>query len=326
MDKECTKCGNKMIFNTITNTWDCSNEECRYQEEGSVDLDKKEEMDNNYYLYHCEECDMSFIGNNIYNCFICNNSLQKEQTDIDYKGFIEFRLNKKDAIHNYKRKLLIRLLCPIGFRRKKNINRLKGIYLPMHMFDTKLDGNVVFNASDVNVLDVSKKDKKVDYYKVTCKGHFDYENVMINGSNKFKNNIIEKIDNYNYEDIKNMDEFNLENNIIYKEDCDEYNIFDRLKKRCNNSSVKLMSEVVEHNKKNVFKNDLDFTYTEKGIILIPMYILTNKYKDKTYYYVMNGQNGNTYIDVPIGVVETIIFSILLLVLSFSIMLLVALYL
>ena len=57
-----------------------------------------------------------------------------------------------------------------------------------------------------------------------------------------------------------------------------------------------------------------------------MYILTNKYKDKTYYYVMNGQNGNTYIDVPIGVVETIIFSILLLVLSFSIMLLVALYL
>ena len=56
----------------------------------------------------------------------------------------------------------------------------------MYMFDTKLDGNVVFNASDVNVLDVSKKDKKVDYYKVTCKGHFDYENVMINGSNKFK--------------------------------------------------------------------------------------------------------------------------------------------
>ena len=50
MDKECPKCGNKMIFNTITNTWDCSNEECRYQEEGSVDLDKKEEMDNNYVI------------------------------------------------------------------------------------------------------------------------------------------------------------------------------------------------------------------------------------------------------------------------------------
>ena len=195
----------------------------------------------------------------------------------------------------------------------------------MYMFDTKLDGNVVFNASDVNVLDVSKKDKKVDYYKVTCKGHFDYENVMINGSNKFKNNIIEKIDNYNYEDIKNMDEFNLENNIIYKEDCDEYNIFDRLKKRCSNSSVKLMTEVIEHNKKSVLNNELDFNYTEKGIILIPMYILTNKYKDKTYYYIMNGQNGNTYIDAPIGIIETIVFSILLFVLLFSIMLLVALF-
>lgn len=324
MDKDCPKCGKKMVFNTITNTWDCSNEECRNQEEGPIE--ENEEIDNNYYLYHCEQCNMSFIGKNINSCFVCNNSLEKEIIDIDYKGFIEFKLNRKDAIHNYKRKLLTKLLCPISFRRKKNIDRLKGIYLPMYMFDTRLDGNVVFNASDINLLDISKKDTKVNYYKVTCKGHFDYENVMINGSSKFKNNLIEKIDNYNYEDIKGMDEFNIENNIIYKEDCDEYNIFERLKKRCNNSSVKLMSEVVEHNKKNVLNNDLDFNYTEKGIILIPMYILTNKYKDKKYFYIMNGQNGNTYIDAPIGIVETIIFSILLFVLSFSIMLLAALYL
>ena len=44
MDKECPKCGNKMIFNTITNTWDCSNEECRYQEENMFLFNNRGEL------------------------------------------------------------------------------------------------------------------------------------------------------------------------------------------------------------------------------------------------------------------------------------------
>lgn len=331
MNKTCPKCGEKMTLNVITNTWDC--EKCGYQmndeEENNteevleIEEDNNNESDNTFTLCHCENCNFSFIGDNIDKCFICDSELTKSNTTISYSKYIDFKLDLGDAIHNYKRKLNLRLLCPINFRSKKAIKKIKGIFIPMSIFDTSLDGDVVFNASDVNVLDASKKDKKMQYYKVVCNGHFDYNDVLINMSNKYGNNLLEKIDNYDYNELKEINELNLGEKIIYKEDSDEYGIFDRLKNRCINNSVKLMSELVNHTKKKVVDNKLDFKYDRKGIILVPIYVLMNKYKGKEYYYIMNGQNGNTYIKTPIGIIETIVFSILLFIILFAIMMLVA---
>ena len=336
MNKECPKCGNKMTLNVITNTWDC--EKCGYQtddketitEEETKEIDVQEDKDNhvesNYTLNHCSNCDFSFIGENIDQCFVCNGSLEKSNTDIKYTNYLDYKLDLGDAIHNYKRKLTFRLLCPYSFRSKKAINRIKGIYIPMYSYDTSLDGEVVFNASDVNVLDTSKKEKSMQYYEVVCKGHFDYKDVLVNASTKFNNNLLEKIDDFDYSNLKDINDINLGEKVIYKDDCDDYNIFDRLKNRCNNNSVKLMSDLVNHEKKKVVKNGLDFKFETKGIILVPIYVLTNKYKGKTYYYIMNGQNGNTYIKTPIGIIETIVFSVLLFSILFAIMMLMAMYL
>ena len=341
MNRGCPKCGNMMTLNVITNTWDCT--ECGFQVDDTENLnvisneddnylneidsniidENKNKKNNNFTLYHCEKCNISFIGENINNCFMCNSILNKNSINIDYSKYIDFKLNLRDAIHNYKRKLSLKLLCPFIFRNKKTISKIKGVFIPFYLFDTRLDGDVVFYASDVDVLDLSKTDKKIQYFKVVCKGHFDYNDVLINGSNKIKNSILEKIDNYDYNDLKEIDSLKLDEKIILKEDYDEYQIFDRLKNRCNNSSVKLMSDLVNHVKKKVVDNKLDFQYEKKGIILVPAYILNVKYKNKEYTYIMNGQNGNTYIKTPIGIVETIVFSIVLFTLLFAIMLLIA---
>ena len=348
MNKECPKCGSEMVPNYITNTWDCA--ECGFQiddvdnntsidnEEEIIGLDEEiedivniseesneiiNEENNEFNLYHCNKCNISFIGERADYCFICGNELEKSTTDISYSKYLDYKLDLGDALHNYKRKLLFRLLCPFKFRTSKTINRIKGIYVPMYLFDTSLDGDVVFNASDLDVLDTSKSTKKVNYYKVVCNGHFDYNDVLINGSSKINNSILERIDDFDYNELKEIDSLVLGEKIIYKEDCDEYSIFDRLKKRCINNSVKLMGELVNHTKKKVVDNKLDFKYDKKGIVLVPIYFLINNYKGKDYPYIMNGQNGNTYIKTPIGIIETIIFSIVLFTVLFAIMILIA---
>ena len=331
MNKTCPKCGEKMTLNVITNTWDCENcgnqmNDAEEQEVVEAEEVVEEQEDNTQFsLCHCDKCDFSFIGENINNCFICNSELTKSNTTISYSKYIDYKLDLGDAIHNYKRKLRFKLLCPFSFRGKKAIKRITGVFIPMSLFDTSLDGEVVFNASDVNVLDTSKKEKKMQYYKTVCSGHFDYNDVLINLSSKFGNSIIEKIDDYNYDELKEINELNLGEKVIYREDCDEYGVFDRLKNRCVNNSVKLMSELVNHSKKKVIDNKLDFKYDKKGIVLLPVYVLTNEYKGKTYYYIMNGQNGNTYIETPIGIVETIVFSVLLFSILFAVMILIAMY-
>ena len=337
MNNKCPKCGSVLSLNVITNTWDCP--KCGYQVEDVMGqlikqeeaAQKEEEKENSnielgkYNLYHCEKCNMSFIGEDCDTCFECGGTLEKSSTTIDYSKFIDFKLSLGDALNKYHKKILFRLLCPLRFRRKKTLKRLKGVYIPMYMFDSKIDGDVVFNASDVNVLDSSKKDKKMNYFKVVCNGHFDYDQVLINGSSRYNNNVMEKIDDYDYSELKDISELNLRDNVIYKEDCDNYNVFERLKNRCVNNSVKLMSELVKHSKNKVVDNQLDFNYDEKGIVLVPIYILVNEYKKNKYYFIMNGQNGNTYIKTPIGVVETIVFSLLLFTILFVGMLLFAIF-
>ena len=345
MNRECPKCGTIMDYNMVTDTLDCP--KCGFQmdendevivndlkeenknEEVSIDKEKVEEKENinngKYTLNHCDNCGFSFIGDNIDKCFVCSGELEKSSTDIRYSKYLDYKLDLGDAIHNYKRKLTFRLLCPYSFRSKKTIKRIKGMYIPMYLFDTSLDGEVVFNASDKNVLDASKKEKSMNYFKVVCKGHFDYKDVLVNSSDKFNNSLLEKIDNFDYNNIKDISELNLGEKIIYKEDRDDYNIFDRLKNRCNNNSTKLMGDLVNHTKKKVVDNGLDFKYDAKGIILVPVYVLVNKYKGKTYYYIMNGQNGNTFIKTPIGIIETIVFSVLLFSILFAVMMLIAMY-
>ena len=349
MNKTCPKCGEKMTLNVITNTWDCENCGNQVNDDEQEIVDTEEELDitddkdidnsddkeinndidnnlnNQFNLYHCDNCNVSFVGENVDKCFICGGELTSSKTSISYSKYIDFKLDLGDAIHNYKRKLTFKLLCPFSFRRKNTLNRIKGVFIPMSLFDTSLDGDVIFNASDINVLDSSKKNKKMQYYKVVCNGHFDYNDVLINMSSKYGNNLLEKIDDFDYNELKEINELSLGEKVIYKEDCDEYSIFDRLKNRCVNNSVKLMSDLVNHTKKKVVENKLDFKYDKKGVVLVPVYVLTNKYKDKEYYYIMNGQNGNTYIKTPIGIIETVIFSILLFAILFAIMMLIAMF-
>ena len=350
MINKCPKCGSKMTLNVITSTWDC--EKCGFQTEDTVDFSMDNELeteednaieeentmveDNSFeeenhtegdlILNHCSNCNFSFIGDNIDKCFVCNGDLEKSSIDINYSKYLDYKLDLGDAIHNYKRKLTFRFLCPFSFRGKKTLNRLKGVFIPMYSYDTSLDGEVVFNASDINVLDTSKKEKSMQYFKVVCKGHFDYKDVLINASSKFNNSILEKIDDFDYKELKDINELVLGEKLIYKDDCEDSSILERLKNRCVNNSVRLMDELVNHTKKKVVDNGLDFKYDSKGIILVPVYVLTNKYKGKTYYYIMNGQNGNTYIKTPIGIIETIVFSVLLFSILFAIMMLIAMYL
>ena len=335
MNRKCPECNGNMTLDVITNTWVCSDCDSQFEDEEFEETETEidEEMDNNdnkitgdYTINHCSNCNFSFIGDNIDKCFICNSSLNKEKTDIDYSKFIDFNLNIGDAIHNYKKHLKFRLLVPYNFRKKRTLKRIMGVYVPMYLYDAQADGDVVFNASDVNVLDTSKKEKNITYFKVVCNGHFDFENVLINGSTKINNTILEKIDNFDYSKLKEFNEFSLVDKTIYKEDCDDENIFDRLKNRCINSSVKLMNELVNHSKSKVVDNQLDFKHEKKGIILVPVYFLINKYRNKDYYYIMNAQNGNTYIKTPIGIIETIIFGLLIFTISFAIMMLVAFFL
>ena len=58
-------------------------------------------------------------------------------------------------------------------------------------------------------------------------------------------------------------------------------------------------------------------------ILVPMYILNIKYKNNDYFYLMNGQSGESFLNIEISktkivVVSLLIFTLIFLVIMFII--------
>ena len=56
--------------------------------------------------------------------------------------------------------------------------------------------------------------------------------------------------------------------------------------------------------------------------LMPVWLMTFKYKDKDYLYAMNGQTGKTYGELPVSGAKLAIFGAVMLVVVFIIMLII----
>ena len=87
--------------------------------------------------------------------------------------------------------------------------------------------------------------------------------------------------------------------------------------RSRNSSLKSIDEdkVIETN------NNLITEIIEKDVYL-PIYYLEILYKNKNYYYIMNGESGKSYIELPFSKIRLFILFIIVVLIIFGLSLLI----
>lgn len=89
-----------------------------------------------------------------------------------------------------------------------------------------------------------------------------------------------------------------------------------------NTSVSEIESTVTHQTSMVTDNHLNVEKIKDDYILLPVFMVNIKYKDKIYTFAMNGQTGEIVGNIPLDKTRTVLFSLVIFILTFLLCLLV----
>lgn len=333
LDHKCPNCDAILKFNPKKQNWEC--DYCR--SEFNLDhLDKKQKLDEKndieIDLYICNNCGAEIIADvntSATSCIYCNNTaiLKNKLEGIfnpDY--IIPFKTTKDDAINSFKKLTKGKFLMPKAFNMKKNIKDISGIYVPFWIYD--LDSTGVIEARCENVSEWKSGDYeyvKTDEYKVIRGGNISFKNIPVDGSKKFQNDVMNSIEPYDYKDLKEFDYSYLSGFLSEKYDISKEDSIKEANDRAKNSFIEEMKNNIRgYDSKVVTDSSINLYNSKSSYVLLPVWFLNIKYKDKFYPFAMNGQTGKIVGDIPVDVKRTIFIGIGLFLGTFIILLIISL--
>ncbi|MBQ9318811.1 MAG: hypothetical protein IJR82_04205 [Bacilli bacterium] len=220
-DYKCPSCDAILKFDPHGQNWKCDychNEYTLEQLEeynkkrGSGDLKhehavKLEKDFNGMDIYTCNNCGAQIVADantSATFCVYCKNTaiLKNKLVDAFNPDYvIPFKYTKEDAIKKFQQ--LQKPLMPKFFNDAKNIEELKGIYIPFWLYDYSSSGTVDFEAKKVSSwVSGDYRYTKTDIYEVNRGGTIDFDNVPVDGAKHFDNDVMNSIEPFDYKDLK----------------------------------------------------------------------------------------------------------------------------
>lgn len=277
--------------------------------------------------YRCSSCGAEIItGENVSStsCVYCKNTaLINERLTGLYapSKIITFKYTKEDAIEAFKKKCRGRLLIPKEFNDTKNIQEIEGLYVPFWLYDC--ENNVDLKATCAKVKhwsDSYYNYVKTDTFDVTRKGVLKFFRVPTDGSSRFDDTIMNAIEPFNYDDFKDFNMSYLSGYISEKYDVDKDTAYKNVIERITNDSKKyLLDDIKGYSSKTVITNNSDIALKNIDYVLLPVWVLNLKVKNKIYHFAYNGQTGKMVGEIPVDNKKLLLLFITCFALIFSIL-------
>ena len=114
---------------------------------------------------------------------------------------IPFKVDKKAAVAALQSHYKGKILLPKVFKNENHIQEIKGVYVPMWLFDANADAKVRYKATRSRHWSDSNYDyTETSHYSVTRAGGIGFDNVPVDGSTKMDDTLMESIEPFRYED------------------------------------------------------------------------------------------------------------------------------
>ena len=309
---ECEYCGNKYTLKELENA-----KEKYHVKENYEKLDPMKG-------YRCSNCGAEIItGENTSStsCVYCKNTalIWDRLTDIYAPSkIITFNYEKDDAIEAFKNICKKRPLIPKDFNNVKNIQDMEGLYVPFWLFDFKNDANMLAKCTKVTSWSDSKYHyTKTDHYEVTSGGKLEFDRVPADGASRFDDTIMNAIEPFDYKEFKDFNMSYLSGYISEKYDVGKDDSLVVATNRVKKDSKDYLSDKITGYSTKVIQNYEDNVSLEKtDYVLLPVYVLNIKFKDKIYHFAYNGQTGKMVGEIPVDKKKLIIAIIISFIIPF----------
>ena len=258
--------------------------------------------------YHCPSCGSEVVVEDTAaatECVYCQNPLVMEdayQGEYKPEAVIPFKLSLEEAKNRYAAYLKGKKLLPDRFAKQNRIERITGVYVPFWLFNCDTDSDLSYKCTKVRTYRSGNyMVTETSHYRVMRGGGLGFDNVPVDGSRSMADNLMEAIEPFDtqlQEDfaMTYLSGYQAQRHDVPAEQCKE-----RANERIRASVLQRFRETVK-GYATVVPETQSVRISDGNVreVLMPVWMLNTKYKNKTYTFAMNGQTGRFIGDLPVS--------------------------
>ena len=245
---KCDYCGSEFTLEEMKKYSDnASTEEKNKPKEEQV----QEDTYDGYVSYKCESCGAEIVADEqtaATFCVYCGNTAilkSKLSGKFTPDKIIPFKKEKEAAVTAFKGLSKGRPLMPKGFNSEKNIEKIKGVYIPFWLYDIDVNGDINMQAKMITTWTTGRTHyTKTDVYNVIRGGTMSFNNIPVDGSSRFDNKIMNSIEPFNFKELIPYNHAYLSGFYAEKYDEEGDKVFEEVKGRARNSARDKLSSTV----------------------------------------------------------------------------------
>ena len=214
---------------------------------------------------------------------------------------IPFRLDKNAAVQALQNYYKGKKFLPKSFNNVDHLDEIKGIYAPFWLYNGETDASMRFKGTKVHkYMRGDYEITETDHYRVIREGSIAFEMVPVDGSSKMPDAHMDSIEPFDFRDLRPFSPAYLPGFLADKYDEDAEMCSKRANERIVASTEDAFRRTVagydslsrEYSRIDLKKGDIKYA-------LMPVWLLSTKWKDKDYLFAMNGQTGKLIGDLPV---------------------------
>lgn len=258
-------------------------------------------------VYSCQACGGEIVGDETTaatSCPFCGNPvvmMGQFSGDLKPDYVIPFKFNKEAAVDALKKHYGGKRLLPKAFTKQNHIDEVKGVYVPVWLFDADADANIRYKATRTRTWSDSEYYyTETSHYSVTRAGSIGFERVPVDGSSKMDDTLMESIEPFNFSDAVDFQTAYLAGYLADKYDVDSEQSIERANERIKKSTEDAFSATVEgYTSVLPETSGINLKNGVAKYALYPVWLLNTSWNGQNYTFAMNGQTGKFVGDLPL---------------------------
>ena len=265
----------------------------------------------NLQAFTCSSCGAELVCDEntmATECVYCGNPtmIPKRFTGMLMPDYvIPFKKTKADAVAALKEFYKGKKLLPSDFTANNRIEAIQAMYVPFWLFDADVKAQVDFRAAKV------RQSNKSEHKKIfSCRrtGKLRFERIPADGSKKMDDDFMDSIEPFDFGELVPFSAAYFAGYLADKFDVDAGECKARVVERIDNSTMEELEKTVEdYQEVSVEASDIEKHFNNVSYAMVPVWILTTRYKDKPYTFMMNGQTGKVVGALPYDFAKSILW-------------------
>jgi len=320
----CEYCGSTFETSTIEKLFAKAQEraaEAERKQEAKWETEKagntwSEEEREGMQVFTCSSCGAELVADAntmATECCYCGNpTMIPSRFDGELKPdrIIPFQKTKEDAVASLKAFYEGKRLLPDAFRKGNRVEDVQAMYVPFWLFDADVSAEATFRAERVRRYERGDEIiTETKYYDCYRAGDMSFRRIPVDGSQKMDDAFMESIEPFDYHGLKPFSPAYLTGALADRYDVDAEASVPRADERIAGSAAELLEKTVEdydsvsiNGDPTVHKESGDVTYA-----MAPVWILTTRYQNEPYTFMMNGQTGQMAGRLPYDNVKSYLY-------------------